>query len=280
MKKGNFVVSLLLAAGLSGIVVGQASAQTDMPGKHPAYLHALSDLRHARAHLDKLAPSDIINDQEQHIINEIDAAIREIKTASIDDGKNLNDHPPIDAKLSKTGRYGQALELLLKAKADINREENDSAALGLRHRALEHISAAEKTLAAIIHETHPATEHPAYLHALSDLRFARAHLDKLGPNDAVNNQEQHAIAEIDAAIGEIKTASIDDGKKLNEHPPIDASLKKTDRYHKALELLAKASQDIRRKEDDKAAQDLQSRALEHIGSAEKAVHEVLEAMAK
>jgi tetratricopeptide (TPR) repeat protein len=293
MKKGALVAGLLLSAGLMGLAAGPVLAQeTEMPGKHPHfarpdaqgdhpyYLHALSDLRHARAHLDKMVPSEVIDAQSMRAINEIDAAIKEIKLASFDDGKNLNDHPPIDAKLTRNDRYIQALELLRKAKTDINRKEDDSTILGLQHRAMEHISAADKIIEGIVHETHQAAEHPAYLHALSDLRFARAHLEKFSQSEAVNEQELHAIAEIDDAIKEIKAASIDDGKNLKDHPVIDAALKKTDRYHKALELLEKASQDIRRKEEDKAAQELQRRALFHIGGAEKAVHEALDLMAR
>jgi hypothetical protein len=114
----------------------------DDPGRHPAYLHALTDLRHARAHLDRLSPSDKIDDEEQHAIDEIDKAIGEIKRASIDDGKNLNDHPPVDAHLGHKGRYHRALELLDKAHNDIAREEDDPAVHGLRDRAPHHIDEA------------------------------------------------------------------------------------------------------------------------------------------
>jgi hypothetical protein len=114
----------------------------DTPGKHPAYLHALSDLRHARAYLDRLTPSDHLDNEEEHAIREIDAAINEIKQASIDDGKNLNDHPPVDTHLDRKGRYHKALELLDKAHHDVSEKEDDQFAQGLRHRALEHIDGA------------------------------------------------------------------------------------------------------------------------------------------
>jgi hypothetical protein len=122
----------------------------DDPGAHPAYLHALSDLRHARAHLDKLTPSDRIDDEEQHAIDEIDKAIGEIKRASVDDGKNLNDHPPVDVHMDRKGRYHRALELLDKAHNDIAREEDDSWARGLRNRALHHIDEAHRIVDHII----------------------------------------------------------------------------------------------------------------------------------
>ena len=250
---------------------------------HPAYLQALSELRFARAHLFKLTPNDIINDQEQHAIAEIDAALREIRAAAIDDGKNLDEHPPIDLTLIKTDRYHQALELLQKAGADVSHEEDNPATQGLQHRALMHVNAAQETLTALMRETHhhiDRADHPAYLQALSELRFARAFIEKFRPEEAVSDQEQHAIAEIDAALREIRAAAIDDGKNLDEHPPINVSLIKTDRYHKALELLAKASQDLKHEEDETAAKGLQHRALAHIGSAEKAVHEAIVAGVK
>jgi hypothetical protein len=112
------------------------------PGVHPAYLHALSDLRHARAHLENLAPTHHMDKEEEHAINEIDKAIDEIKRAAIDDGKNLNDHPPVDAHMDRAGRYHRALELLDKAHNDIAREEDDPHVRGLRNRAIGHIDEA------------------------------------------------------------------------------------------------------------------------------------------
>lgn len=122
----------------------------DDPGAHPAYLHALSDLRHARAHLERFTPSDKMNDEEQRAIDEIDKAIGEIKHASIDDGKDLNDHPPIDTRMGRRGRYQRALELLDKAHEDIAREEDDSWARGLRNRAIKHIDDAHHVVEHLI----------------------------------------------------------------------------------------------------------------------------------
>jgi hypothetical protein len=114
------------------------------PGVHPAYLHALSDLRHARAHLENLAPTHHMDKEEEHAISEIDKAIDEIKRAAIDDGKNLNDHPPVDARMDRAGRYHRALELLNKAHNDIAREEDDPHVRGLRNRAIGHIDEAHR----------------------------------------------------------------------------------------------------------------------------------------
>src|SRR5437763_1743950 len=59
------------------------------PSQHPAYLHALTDLRHARAFLARPAGA-MVKWDEKRAIHEIDEAIREIKSAAIDDGKSLD----------------------------------------------------------------------------------------------------------------------------------------------------------------------------------------------
>jgi len=76
----------------------------DEPGRHPAYLHALTDLRHARAHLESPAASYHMDKEERHAIEEIDRAIDEIKRAAIWDGKNLNEHPRIGSRRSIPSR--------------------------------------------------------------------------------------------------------------------------------------------------------------------------------
>jgi hypothetical protein len=138
------------AAILFVVAICSALTLADEPGKHPAYLHALTDLRHARAHLDKVSPSDRIDNEEQRAIDEIDKAIGEIKHASIDDGKNLNDHPPVDAHMDRAGRYHRTLELLDKAHTDIAREEDDPSVRGLRDRALHHIDEAHRIVDHIV----------------------------------------------------------------------------------------------------------------------------------
>lgn len=123
------------------------------PGRHPAYLHALTDLRHARAHLERGTWSGRMDREEDRAIAQIDAAIREIKRAAIDDGKNLNDHPPVDAHVGHRGRYHRALELLDSARHDIKEKESDEFAHGLRHRALEHIDEAHRIVEHLIEQS-------------------------------------------------------------------------------------------------------------------------------
>ena len=133
------------------VAVCTAITFADEPGRHPAYLHALSDLRAARAHLGRITPSDRVDDEEQRAIEEIDRAIAEIKNAAIDDGKNLNDHPPVDEHMDRRGRFHRALELLDKAHHDVDYKESDPSVRGLRDRALRHIDEAHHIVEHIIH---------------------------------------------------------------------------------------------------------------------------------
>jgi hypothetical protein len=118
-----------------------ASFERSPPGAHPAYLHALTDLRHARAHLAKPARPQVAWD-EGVAIKAVDDAIREIKEAAIDDGKPLHDHPPVDVGLDHAARLHRAIELLRKAKKDIEEQESNDFAHGLRARAVGHIDRA------------------------------------------------------------------------------------------------------------------------------------------
>jgi hypothetical protein len=129
----TWVLGLVALPILGAAAIG---AQT-----HPAYLHALSDLRDARAHLQR-PNHGALQQQEQEAVSEIDKAIHEIKSASIDDGKNIDDHVAVDDHLEWGGRLRRANELLGKAFSDIDKEEDNPEAHGLKRRSLEHINAA------------------------------------------------------------------------------------------------------------------------------------------
>jgi len=120
-------------------------------------------------------------------------------------------------------------------------------------------------------------EHPAYLHALSDLRVARWMIDHVTGDWKRSEDEMAAVREIDKAIGEIKKAAIDDGKDLNDHPKVDEHPDHIGRLHDALEFLRKARTNISHEEDNKFADGLQARAYQHIdaaiGAVKRALHE-------
>ena len=130
---------LLATVGLS-IISGTAHA--DLPGKHPYYLHALSDLRTARWMLEHRPGDGAVSGQEDVAIHQIDDTINDIKKASIDDGKNLQDHPKVDVPNDHPGRLHKAEELLKKVHSDVGREEDDPMAKGLKYRSIQHINAA------------------------------------------------------------------------------------------------------------------------------------------
>jgi hypothetical protein len=138
----KILIRLTLLSILVATCVGIASA--DKPGRHPHYLHALSDLRHARALLDKLAMNEQRDEMEQHAIRKIDDAINEIKRASIDDGKNLDDHPPIDTHLRRGERYRKTLELLDAVHRDVTMEEDNPESQGLQGRIIAHVDEAHR----------------------------------------------------------------------------------------------------------------------------------------
>ena len=88
-----------------------------------------------------------------------------------------------------------------------------------------------------------------YLHAMSDLRMARAYLAR--PDyEPVASDERRAVAEIDAALDEMRRAAIEDSKNPWQGEPPDANLPASDRFHKAMSLLDSARRDASHAEDD------------------------------
>src|SRR5450830_1506169 len=121
MKKLHY--SLLLTLPLMACAVQTVPAQpapqavrVQYRAEHPAYLHALSDLRAARWLLSH-RPGDLrVTVDEQAAVDRINEGINEIKRAAFDDGKNLDELPPLDQRLDGRGRLSRAMELLRKAR--------------------------------------------------------------------------------------------------------------------------------------------------------------------
>jgi hypothetical protein len=138
--KINFVKTALLTVVLA--IMGITSSMAQAPGRHPYYLHALSDLRAARWMIEHRPGNWVQSDLEMNALNEINAAINDIKHASIDDGKNIEDHPPLDEVNDHKGRLHEAHDFLKKAHQDVNQEEDDPFSRGLKFRSIKHINAA------------------------------------------------------------------------------------------------------------------------------------------
>jgi len=133
----QFKLKLALSVAALSLAPIVASAQV-LPGKHPAYLHALTDLRTARWLLEH-QPGDVkVYADEDVAITEVDATINEIKHAAIDDGKDLHDHENVDAH-EHGSRLLRSIESLKKARADISGEEDNPDTRELRHRSIEHL---------------------------------------------------------------------------------------------------------------------------------------------
>jgi hypothetical protein len=146
MNKIVRLIPLVLASLVS------VSAMADLPGKHPAYLHALSDLRAARWLVEHRPGDTAVSGDEDVALVRIDETINEIKHASIDDGKDIHDHPPVDEKLDRRGRLHRAEELLKRSRADIAREEDDPMVRGLRDRAIRHLDDAIRATHKVIRD--------------------------------------------------------------------------------------------------------------------------------
>ncbi|MFZ6654087.1 hypothetical protein [Undibacterium sp. TJN19] len=142
----NKILKYSLSLAFVALVPLSSMAQ-QLPGKHPAYLHALTDLRTARWFLYHQPGSTRVYANEDMGIVEIDAAISEIKRAAVDDGKDINDYKNVDVK-EHGSRLLKSIETLKKARADISSEEDNPEVRGLRDRARMHIdraiSAAER----------------------------------------------------------------------------------------------------------------------------------------
>ncbi len=143
---------VLATLALSGSSTMLSACAADLPGKHPAYLHALTDLRAARWNLEHRPGDAAVSAQEDTAIVETDRAIQEAKTAAMEDGKNIEDHPHEDADLKRAGRLHHAMEFLRKAKDDVAREEDNPESRELRKRIVQHVDAAMEATKRAIHD--------------------------------------------------------------------------------------------------------------------------------
>jgi hypothetical protein len=74
-------------------------------------------------------------EHDQHwALHEIDEAIRVIKAAASEDGKDLNVHPPVQPEGPVSGRFHRALEAIGNAHRDVADREHNESARGLRTR--------------------------------------------------------------------------------------------------------------------------------------------------
>lgn len=139
----------VMAAVLAGCVV---AAPPPRAAHHPAYLHAMSDLRAARWLIEHRPGGWAQTADETEAVRQIDAAIGDLKQAAYNDGKNVNDHPPMNEHPDHAGRIHEALQYLRKARAGISSEEDNGNAQGWRNRATGHIDGAINAARRVFHE--------------------------------------------------------------------------------------------------------------------------------
>jgi hypothetical protein len=137
---------------IAGFALLAGCAAVPQPQRHPAYLHALSDLRAGRWLIEHHPGDWAQTTDEVEAVRQIDAAINDIKKAAFNDGKNTNDHPRVDENPDHRGRIHEALQFLNKARADIAREEDNAFAGGLRDRAIGHIDGAIRASRRVFNE--------------------------------------------------------------------------------------------------------------------------------
>ena len=135
----------MLKTAIAGLAVVLALPFVVMAQRHPGYGHALSDLRYAHALLEHGDWGRVGPDRE-HAIGEIDRAIEELRRAAIDDGRNPEQHPPIEPGWEPRNRLRRAEEALGRAREAISREEDNPAAREWRDRAFHHIDEARRLL--------------------------------------------------------------------------------------------------------------------------------------
>jgi hypothetical protein len=140
MKSIRLAVPSLFALAFALAVPVLAQAQP-APGHHPAYLHALTDLRDARYYLTH-APEGMMEERERRAVAELDRAIDNVQRAAYYDGKDVYDHPRGDAYPDARGRLRRVSELLRKAREDVAQQEDNLNVRDMQYHAVEHIDGA------------------------------------------------------------------------------------------------------------------------------------------
>src|ERR1700689_4527391 len=113
MKRTLKNAPILMALAATGLAPFAAYAQF----RHPAYLHARSDLR--RAILLMRIPEEPNVNRDMAVATDFtERAIHELDDAARWDHKDIDDHPPIDTHLGRGSRFPEILRLLHSARHD------------------------------------------------------------------------------------------------------------------------------------------------------------------
>jgi len=287
MMRNHPRTSLLLAVAL--FVPLGAWAQF----RHPRYLSARTDLRRATL-LMQIPDEPNVNRDMRVALDQTERAIHELDLAARFDRRDIDEHPPVDVRMGRGGRFREMLRLLEGARRDIGMEEDNPLARVWRNRAFGYIDAAMDVVrkggydkfrdetasytpppaAAAPPPPMPVGGHPHYASAIANLRYARELLYRPDWREVMRDQRA-AVEEIDRAIADARNAAIDDGRSPNAHPPIEPRMGWEGRFRKALELLDAADRDIRSEQDFGPGAAWQGRALRNIQTAKTFVERAM-----
>ena len=269
----------MIRSTIALLLIAPALCRADTPGKHPYYLHARSDLRAAQQLMNVRDEPNTMQDLRM-ASDHARQAIRLIDTASVIDRKDVDDNPRVDVYPDRRRRFQAIYQVLASAKHDLSSEEDNLSAVGWRNAAVVQIDQAmnlvKKGAQDEWRDDLGESEHPHYLHAIADLRYARALLFRR--DEAIVMADQRvAIHEIDEAINEARGAAITDGKEVNYMPPVDVRIRPVDRLNRAMDALNSALGNLRFEEDRRAALGWRAAAIRDTGHAveltRKAIHD-------
>lgn len=142
MSRKSSLPRAALAAAAAAALLSPLATFADWRGDHPHYMHALADLQQARWNIMQREGDRQVTHDESVAIDEIDRAIDEARRAASMDGKDLDDQVQPDTLADVHGRLRTAEALLQRAQSDVNRDESNPDALGLRDRVSHHIAIA------------------------------------------------------------------------------------------------------------------------------------------
>jgi hypothetical protein len=131
-----FALCAVLFAGVPTQVDAQA------PGPHPHYLHAIRNLREARAKLDYPFKEGLHREIAASAKPLIDEAIGDLKKASRLDEKDLGAVPRPNFNLPENGTFHNISDLLAQAAKDVGGPEADPIAIPMRDHAAARINQA------------------------------------------------------------------------------------------------------------------------------------------
>jgi hypothetical protein len=147
MTKIKFLATAAFALLAFALFAQPAQAQ------QPRYLHALSNLRMARAWLKAVQQPEFA-ERRHGAYDEINHAIDEIKKACRDDGKNDTWTPPPMGGGNLMEPYNSAYRLLGEARDDVAAGVDLPQSVGQQMKALKHIDMARDNVGEIIRKAH------------------------------------------------------------------------------------------------------------------------------